>query len=295
MPFGQDRPSWNVDGRDWPNRESSQFIEAGGLRWHVQIAGEGPRLLLLHGTGAATHSWRDLLPILARRFTVIAPDLPGHGFTAMPTSAGLSLRGMAGLVDALLQKLGGPADFAVGHSAGAAILCTMAIQGLASPKSIIALNGALLPMRGAGLFGPLARLLFLNPLAPRIFAWRAEDVQATRRLLKGTGSQIDEAGVEFYARLFRRSGHVAATLGMMANWELDWLEPRLPRLDVPLMLVAGTRDKAVPIAQARDLAARLPAARLFEIEGGHLVHEERAEAVAAVVFAEAGFHGSDRL
>ena len=195
-----------------PTANSASSSRRAGCAGMFQVTGEGPRLLLLHGTGAATHSWRDLLPILARRFTVIALDLPGHGFTAMPASAGLSLRGMAGLVDALLQKLGGPSDFAVGHSAGAAILTTMAIQGLASPKSIIALNGALLPMRGAGLFGPLARLLFLNPLAPRIFAWRAEDVQATRRLLKGTGSQIDEAGVELYARLFRRSGHVAATL-----------------------------------------------------------------------------------
>ena len=79
---------------------------------------------------------------------------------------------------------------------------------------------------------------------------------------------------------------------MMANWELDWLEPRLPRLDVPLMLVAGTRDKAVPPGQARDLAARLPAARVIELEGGHLVHEERSETVAAVICAEAGFQGT---
>lgn len=291
MAFGQDHPSWNTDGRDWPNRDCSQFVEAGGIRWHVQKMGQGPTVLLLHGTGAATHSWRGMLPDLARRFTVIAPDLPGHGFTAMPTSAGLSLRGMAGLVDALLQKLGGPVDFAVGHSAGAAILATMSIERLASPKSIVALNGALLPMRGSGLFGPLARLLFLNPLAPQIFAWRAEDVQATRRLLKGTGSQIDETGVELYARLFRRSGHVAATLGMMANWELDWLETRLSRLDVPMMLIAGTRDKAVPPAQAHDLAARIPGARVIELEGGHLVHEERPETVAAVICAEAGFQG----
>ena len=54
-------------------------VAAGGLRWHVQVAGDGPVLLLLHGTGAATHSWRDLLPLLAERFTVVAPDLPGHG------------------------------------------------------------------------------------------------------------------------------------------------------------------------------------------------------------------------
>ncbi|MFN4271882.1 MAG: alpha/beta fold hydrolase BchO [Aliihoeflea sp.] len=288
MGFGQDHPNWDVEGRDWPNRGASRFVEAGGLRWHVQTAGAGPTLLMLHGTGSATHSWRDLLPRLSGRFSVIAPDLPGHGFTSTPSSSGLSLRGMAGLVDALLQKLDQKPEIVVGHSAGAAILAAMALQGLSRPRILIALNGALLPMRGSGLFAPLARLLFLNPLAPRIFSWRAEDTRATRRLLEGTGSHIDEAGIEFYARLFRKSGHVAATLGMMANWELDWLEKRLPRLDMPLLLVAGRNDKAVPVSQARDLAARLPTARLMEIDGGHLVHEERPDAVAELIQDEAG-------
>ena len=59
--------SWDQDGHDWPNRDASRFVEAAGLTWHVQIAGQGPVLLLLHGTGASTHSWRDLLPGLAER------------------------------------------------------------------------------------------------------------------------------------------------------------------------------------------------------------------------------------
>ena len=56
--------------------------------------GDGPDLLLLHGSGAATHSWRDLAPLLARDFRVIAPDLPGHGFTETPGGDGLSLPGI---------------------------------------------------------------------------------------------------------------------------------------------------------------------------------------------------------
>ena len=49
-----DRPTWEHDGRDWPNREHSRFVTAAGLRWHVQVAGQGPDLLLVHGTAAAT-------------------------------------------------------------------------------------------------------------------------------------------------------------------------------------------------------------------------------------------------
>ena len=75
------RLDWTVDGADWPNRDASRFVEAGGLRWHVQVMGTGPVALLVHGMGASSHSWRDVAPLLASRFTVIIPDLPGHAFT----------------------------------------------------------------------------------------------------------------------------------------------------------------------------------------------------------------------
>ncbi|MFX4944941.1 alpha/beta fold hydrolase, partial [Acinetobacter baumannii] len=78
---------------------------AAGYRWHVQVMGEGPVALLAHGTGAATHSWRKLMPILAKSFTVIAPDLPGHGFTDTPPSHRLSLVSMASDLAALCRAL----------------------------------------------------------------------------------------------------------------------------------------------------------------------------------------------
>ena len=81
-------------GEDWPQPEPpAAFVLAGGLRWHVQVMGqEGgvdpaqrrPVILLLHGMGASTHSWRDLAPLLASGYTLVAPDLPGHGFTGHP-------------------------------------------------------------------------------------------------------------------------------------------------------------------------------------------------------------------
>ncbi len=122
---GSPRLDWARDGRDWPNRDASRFVDAGGLRWHVQVLGpadaDAPTLLLLHGTGAATHSWRALAPRLAHGFRVVAPDLPGHGFTSMPPADGLSLPGMAAAVGALLAALDASPALVVGHSAGAAV------------------------------------------------------------------------------------------------------------------------------------------------------------------------------
>jgi len=288
MAFGEQRPEWSVEGGDWPNREYSRFVPAGDISWHVQEMGEGPKLLLLHGTGAATHSFRDLAPSLAQHFHLLAPDLPGHGFTDMPPSSGLSLPGMARLVGSLLARTGFEPEVAVGHSAGVAILVEMALAGAIRPKVIVAINGALLPIRGASLFSPLAKLLFLNPLAPRVFAWRALSHDATRRLLEGTGSAIDARGVELYQRLFRKPGHVAGTLGMMANWDLEGLLRRIAGLSVPLVLISAAHDKAVSPRDAATLEARVPVARAMPLDdGGHLVHEEQPARLAELVVAVA--------
>ena len=280
------KPDWNTDGRDWPNREASCFVVAGGLRWHVQVAGDGPVLLLLHGAGAATHSWRDVLPLLAEHYTVVAPDLPGHGFTATPAASGLTIPGMARGIAALLAELGLVPTATVGHSAGAGIALRLVLDGLVPPVPVISLNGALLPFPGiaAKLFPGIARLLFVNPLMPRILSLQARQPGAVERVIRGTGSMIDPAGVELYRRLFARSGHVAGTLGMMANWDLESLRRDLSRLKSPLELIAGDRDGTVPASVSRQVAGLVPGARYRLLPGlGHLMHEQDPPLLARLI------------
>ncbi|MGG5819186.1 alpha/beta fold hydrolase BchO [Falsiroseomonas sp. HW251] len=278
-----DRPTWDREGRDWPNREHSRFVTAAGLRWHVQIAGDGPDLLLIHGTAAATHSWRDLLPLLARRFRVVALDLPGHGFTDLPSTSRLTLPAMAQSVAALLQTLNVHPVLAAGHSAGAAILLRMALDGRIAPEAVVSLNGALIPFaeKHAAFFSKAARMLVTLPFVPSLMAWRASNRAVAERLLRDTGSRIDARGVDLYARLIRHSDHVAAALGMMANWDLVPLLRDLPRLRCRLVLVVGASDRTIPPAQAEKVRARLPSARIVTLPGlGHLAHEERPQVVA---------------
>jgi magnesium chelatase accessory protein len=287
-PAAYGRPDWARDGRDWPNREFSRFVRLGDVRWHVQVMGAGPVALLLHGTGAATHSWRDLMPLLAAHFTVVAPDLPGHGFTDQPASPGMTLPGMARGVAGLLAQLGLAPAVAVGHSAGAAVLAQMCIAGLIAPKTLVSLNGALLPLPfhgvAAPLMGPLAKLLASNRLVPMIFAWQAADGRVVERLLRGTGSQIDAKGKDFYGRLARRSGHAGAALTMMANWDLPTLRAALPKLAVPVLLVAGANDKSIPPTDADKLRAVIPHATVKKLPGlGHLAHEEDPAEIARLI------------
>ncbi len=282
-----DRRGWQRDGRDWPNREASRFVRAAGLMWHVQIMGAGPVLLLAHGTGAATHSWRSLAPLLAQHFTIVAPDLPGHGFTEAPGTARLSLPGMAKSLQGLLRALNVTPALAVGHSAGAAILVRMALDAQIAPRGLVSLNGAFLPLEGVPgqIFSPLAKLLVGLPLLPQLFAWRAKNDAAVRQILEGTGSRIDAQGVAFYGRMIRNPAHAAAALGMMAQWDLHPLLRDLDRLHVPLLLVVGETDRAVPPAQAARVAEIVPGAALVTMPGlGHLAHEERPTETAALIF-----------
>ncbi len=267
------------DGADWPNRAASRIALADGVSFHVQIMGAGPTLLLLHGTGASTHSFRDLAPLLAARFRVIAPDLPGHGFSSSDSARTQSLLGMAKAVAALLQALNARPDIVAGHSAGAAVLARLALDKAIDPQMIIALNGAFAPFGGVAghLLSPLAKALFLNPFAPRYFA-RAASRDAVARLLEGTGSTIDAKGVDFYARLMRNPAHVEGALSMMAHWDLHALGRDLPRLETPVEFIVAENDRTVPPQGTRKIAAGMRQARIYEVSGlGHLAHEEAPE------------------
>ena len=279
------------DGRDWPNREASGFVEAGGLRWHVQRMGAGPAMLMIHGTGASTHSWAALAPLLAKRFEVVALDLPSHGFTG--AAKDLSLPGMARAITALLRKVSFHPRVVVGHSAGAAILARLCLDNSIDPDLFVSLNGAFLPFEGAAsfLFPPIAKLLFINPLTPRLFSWSADNA-SVGKLLRGTGSKIGTRGVELYTRLLSNPAHVAGALGMMASWDLSGLRRELPKLKPRTLLIVGQEDRAIPPQTADVVGSEIPRAVIRAVaHAGHLAHEEQPERVAELILDYAGQAG----
>ena len=278
----RERLDWSADGHDWPNRAASRFVHAAGMQWHVQQFGpppsQAPLIALLHGTGSSTHSWRDVAPQLGQRYAVIAMDLPGHAFTDMPVpDAAQSLPGMAQRVAALLKALGVTPTVIAGHSAGAAIAARMLLDRQVKPAALVSLNGAFVGFGGfaGAIFSPLARLLSAGTVAARFFASQARDPGVVQRLMRGTGSVIDDTGLRLYERLMQSPGHVKAALAMMAHWDLDALERDLPKLDLPVWMVAADNDLTVPPTQAALVAARLRQARRVQWPVlGHLAHEE---------------------
>ncbi len=272
MTSARELAAWN-----WPLREYSQFSQAGGLRWHYQRWGEGPTLLLLHGTGASLHSWAGLSPRLASHFDVLAVDLPGHGFSELPDNASMSLPGMAAALCALLDQLQCRPALIIGHSAGAAVAARLCLDGQAEPQALVSINGALLALPGltGQFFSVSARLLAAIPTLPAWVAGIGGRQQFTRRLIEGTGSSLGSTEVEYYRQLVSSPRHVAAALRMMANWDLDNLQSALPSLNTPTHLVVCEQDRTVPPAQSFELNRRLPNSKLHRVPGlGHLGHEE---------------------
>lgn len=269
---------------DWPLRQHSRAIRVRPHLWHVQVLGSGPVVLLLHGAGGATHSWRSLAPLLAADFTLVMPDLPGQGFTRLGNRMRCGLETMAEDLAALMADQGWQVEAIVGHSAGAALALRLCEVLPEAPRCVAGLNAALGNFDGLPgvVFPMLARLLALNPFVPSLFARLAGGRAQVERLLATTGSRIDAEGLQLYGRLVSDPAHVDGTLTMMAQWQLDGLIARLPQIAVPTLFLTGSADRAVPPSVSRDAAARMPRAEVVELAGlGHLMHEEAPDQVAA--------------
>ncbi|MFN5166647.1 MAG: alpha/beta fold hydrolase BchO [Pseudomonadota bacterium] len=272
------------------HRERGGPVRWRWLEWPGPRA-DAPLALLLHGTGASAESWSALGPRLARRWRVVAPDLPGHAQSAVEHGRELSLPFMARALAGLAADHGWRPQWLVGHSAGAAIALQTVLDGAFAPQGVIALNGALLPLDGpvGRWFSPLARALALQPLVPHLFSWHAHVPGVVERLLYGTGSRLPPSAVQRYRRLVTDPGHAGGALRMMAAWDLGTLEAALPSLRVPLHLVVGEADRMLPPAHAERVRGALRSAQVHRLPGlGHLAHEEDAEAVAALIERLAG-------
>ncbi len=269
---------------DWPHRKASNVVFAAHQHWHVQDMGAGPTILLIHGAGGSLHCWRDVLPALAPHYRVIAVDVAGHGFSQKARMTRASLNDVAADIATLAADQAWAVQAIIGHSAGAAIALRMA--EMMPLRAIVGLNAALSQFEGVAgwLFPALAKTLSLVPFAPNLGARFLGTPTQIDRLVQQTGAQIDAQTRAHYLVLSRRAAHIAATLDMMAAWDLRPLLARLPQIKTPTLLLTGARDGAVPARVSQDAARALPHAKAEILQGfGHLLPEEAAPQIAPLM------------
>ena len=275
----------------WPQREHSRTLRVGAIDWHVQVAGHGPTVLLLHGTGGSAHSWAGLLSALAPQATVVVPDLPGHGYTTGAALAALTLPHMAQMLQALLGALALPAPALVaGHSAGAALALRLALDhaGPGPVPRVLGFAPSLVapPAAYTRYLAPLINPLATSTPVARLMARVAAPSGLIDLLLGSTGSALTPALRAPYKTLFASREHVRGAVGFMAAAGLPGLNAECAQLHSPVAFVLGAGDRWIPEALLRRVIARhLPHADVQAWPGGHLVHEEAPARAAARVLA----------
>jgi len=281
---------------DWPYAAASQLIEAAGLRWHIQfhdgVEPSNTTLLLLHGTGSATHSWADLITPLRASACVLAIDLPGHGFTRGASPHTMTLPGMAEALQGLLEALQMAGKLViVGHSAGAPLALEWAAR-FATPKHrlqlthLIGLNPSLVPppMIYTMMLGPMIAPIATSAPMTGMLTFIAANTRMVDQLLDSTGSKIPETHRRHYRYLFTQASHVQGAMEFMAGADLPAILSKGRSLDVPISFLIGKKDTWVKEAPLKEvIQSYFSKAAVITWDGGHLLHEERPAEAARYI------------
>ena len=265
----------------------SNLLDVDGLRWHVTTRGRGPTALLLHGfTGRGT-SWGRLATILAPRYRVVAPDLPGHGRTATPSEpTHASVERAADDLATIVTERGWAPALVVGYSLGARIALRLAIEHpevvrslvLESPSAGIATESERAARRDAD----EARATRLERRGVRAFVdeWEREPVFASQVALPRV-----RAARQRSQRLHNRPTGLAVSLRGAGQGTMEPLHERLAEVRAPTLVVAGALD-TVGCPRAAAIAAAIPNARFAVVDGsGHAPHLENPAAFRRLVLS----------
>lgn len=269
-----------------------RFVEVEGITIHYQQwgdGGEGLPVVLLHGFGASTFSWREVAAELARERTVIAFDRPGFGLSERPLAwrgeNPYGPEGQATLTLALLDVLGIDRAILVGHSAGGRVAALVSQRQPERVAGLVLVAPALGGDAGpASAVAKLARLPQVDHLGPLLV-----------RSLTGTLESILERSFHDPAKLTPqiRAGYrlpLRARDWDRGLWEIvkapagPDVRPGLSGLRQPVLVITGDDDRIVPPAQSVEAARVIPGAELVVIRAcGHLPQEEQPQAFLETV------------
>ncbi|CAM3800595.1 alpha/beta fold hydrolase [Polynucleobacter antarcticus] len=266
---------------DWPNKSFSQEIHAGDLTWHVQIAGNSPQhLLLLHGTGSSAHTWGSLFTELAKNYTVIAPDLPGHGFTKNKGNKSLSLDDLADKLTELREALKMDYfDCIVGHSAGATLALSYTLKNKQA-KTIVGINPSLLslPNTYSRFIAPLINPIVTSSFFTAVLSDLLPHTKMIDSLIDSTKTKLSPEKRERYKTIFKNADHLNGSMSFMAGADIPGLLERCDQIKSDLTFIVSEDDGWIPVRPLCEAIQKyFSKAQVIEVTGGHMFHEGNEE------------------
>jgi pimeloyl-ACP methyl ester carboxylesterase len=249
---------------------TSRFVNAGGLRQHAVIGGEGPPLLLVHGWPETWYAWRLLMPQLARDFQVIAVDQRGMGLTDKPED-GYDNGNLANDLVALMEALGHERFAVVGHDTGLIISYALAAD---HPDRVARLAVAEVPEPlGLGdsppLFGlpefindKLWHLAFNrvnNPITEQLVRGREDIFFGYEFAIQaGNGKKVPDAAIDYYVRMLSNPDSLHSSFGFYRVLDTTLVQNgqrKSTKLTMPVLAIGGAESWGPEVGKGMELAA----------------------------------------
>ncbi|MFN3273722.1 MAG: alpha/beta fold hydrolase [Paracoccus sp. (in: a-proteobacteria)] len=282
---------------DYP--PTGRILDVDGQRVHVQIAGSGPDVVLLHGASGNLRDFTfDLMGRLAGDYRVIAFDRPGLGWTDSLGATNDSPLAQAALLRAAADQIGVRNPVLVGHSYGGAVAMAWALADPDGPAAIVQLAGATHPWPGEleGWYPFITSRFGRSTAVPAITAFaplgRADEV--IERIFAPQSAPpgyADHVGAGLSLRRDSLSANARQVMALKPY--LEQMAPLYPRLRQPIEIVHGDADTTVGLEfHARRMEAEVPGARLTVLPGvGHMPHHAAPDQVVAAIHRAAARAG----
>ena len=260
----------------------SRTAEVDGVQLHYLTAGQGPAVvILLHGYAETSRMWRPILPQLAERFKVIAPDLPGIGDSAIP-AAGLDMKSAANTIHALAHKLGVEKARVVGHDIGLMVAYAYAAQFPAETEKLVVMDAFLPGVEGGDAVynNPNLWHFRFHGLTPEALVKGRERMYFDYYWNDFAGDKnrsLPPADREAYTAAYARPGRMTAGWAYFAAFPQtakDFAQLAQTKLTMPVLAIGGEKSLGEALGQQMKLVASEVTVVVLK-DAGHWVLEER--------------------
>jgi pimeloyl-ACP methyl ester carboxylesterase len=260
---------------------SSHDANVNGVKLHYMTAGSGTTLILLHGYAETSLMWKPIIPVLAERFTVIAPDLPGIGDSDIPAD-GLDMKSAAIRIHDLAKSLGVQKAEVVGHDIGLMVAYAYAAQFPAEVTKLVLMDAFLPGVAGweavynnPGIWhfrfnGPTPEAL-VQGRERTYFDYFWNDLAADKT------RSIPEADRKAYAAAYARPGRMHAGWAYFVSFlqaAKDFAQLSQTRLTMPVLSIGGDKSLGEALGQQAKLVGTDVTVVVLK-DAGHWVMEER--------------------
>ncbi|MEV4630778.1 alpha/beta hydrolase [Micromonospora sp. NPDC049523] len=286
---GNDRPQSGYADSRLPNGFTEQKVRVGEVGINYVRGGHGPTLVLLHGYPETWYEWHEIMPALAKHYTVVAPDLRGAGKSDAP-AGGYDKKTMAADIYGLLRKLGLQRDIRlVGHDIGTMVAYAYASAHPTEVRKLV-LSEAPIPDEGIHSFPALSAdgpgpwqfgfFLLSNGLPEQVVDGREEQwVQGFTDHIEVVKDGVDDTDVRVFARYLKDDAHLRASFEWFRAFPTDIADNAVNKqtmLPMPVLAIGASNSLGSKIeTQVEGYATNVTGAVIEN--SGHWIYEEHPE------------------